>query len=230
MRTGLVVLALLGWACGDDGRAPLTASGGGPHSGPITPRDSGADDDAGAAADAAIGAPISRECERTDVVLIRDDSTPAVTGTAAPSDFRVTRQAATWRGECDDPIVAVELSGGSCPRGDGHELEILLVARAVEDGLIAFGRTELLPEPDSLGLRVRYVRPDGLEPAGTWGGCAGSGGELNFYDAPDVSRSGRLRAGFSFDLTGCDDPGRLPIRVEGYFDVALRRARSSVCR
>lgn len=234
MRIGpvVLVLALALTACDDDERAPLASSGGGSHSVPVPRRDAAqeSDEDAGMAADASTDGPLAYECERIDAVSFRDDGTPAVTGIAQPVDFKVTRQAATWRGDCEiDKTLAIELSDGSCPNGKGHELEILLSAFAIEDGQIALGSNLLNAEPDGRGLRVRYVRPEGMEPAGTWGSCAGSSGNIDFYEAPDVATPMELRARYRFELTSCDDTRNGPITVLGYFDLRVRRSLATVC-
>jgi len=234
MRTGLVVLVLarLLTACGDDERAPLSASGGDSHEVPVRWPDAAqdSDEDAGTAADAATDQPMIHECKKIEAVSFRDDGTPAVTSVAEPLDFKVTRQAATWRGDCAvDKALVVELSDGSCPNGRGHELEIMFSTAAIEDGQIALGNNPLYPELDGLGLRVRYVRPDGLAPSGTWGSCAGASGYLDLYEAPDVSTPMNLRGKYRFELTSCDDTRNGPIVVLGYFDVYVRRSLEVVC-
>lgn len=249
MRTRVLALALALWACSDDDPAPLTPGGGPGHEvGVNLDAASDSDDDAGASADAgdagdagdtddtvdagdSTEAPLRYECVRIEPLQYTDDTLPASTATSAPPDFVVTRQAATWRGDCTEPEVVIELSDGSCPLGDGHELEIVFDVNAIEDGLIAFGLNEVPPESETgaAGIRVRYVRPDELDPSGEWGNCFGSSGSIVFYDAPNVARVGDMNFTYDLEVTSCDDRLNFPLRVAGYVEIRLRRTISEVC-
>jgi hypothetical protein len=235
MRTSLLLLVLALCGCNDDGpRAPLSPAGGGSHDVDVIRRDagpSGNEDDAGERPDAASDAPMPLECVRIDAVRYTSDEVPSVTATSQPADFLVTRQAATWRDGCDSPTLAVELSNGICPNGQGHELEILLSVNAIQDGQIGLGLNLVEAEKDSMdGIRVRYTRPERYAPAGVYGTCEGASGQITFYDAPDVSSAMDLRARYELMLTPCDDSKSNPTQlVSGYFDVRVRRSLSSVC-
>jgi hypothetical protein len=234
MRTSLLLLALALCGCSDDqAHAPLTPGGGGPHDFGVMRHDASPDDqdDAGERPDAASDAPMPLECVRIEPVRYTSDEVPDVTATSSPADFLVTRQAATWRDGCESPTLAIELSNGICPNGQGHELEILLSVNAIKDGQIGLGLNLLEAEKDTLqGIRVRYTRPERFAPVGVFGTCEGASGQITFYEAPDVARSMNLLARYEFMLTPCDDSRSNPAQlVSGYFDVRVRRPLSAVC-
>jgi hypothetical protein len=241
MRTavGLFVTGL--WAvgaCGGGGaRAPFGPTTGADGvvvvsaerdaSKPTADDDAGPGPDAGTAADVA---PPAFSCER--VAGVRDtggDTMFDVTSTTDPPDFVVTRQAIRWNSDCVNPIMTIELSDGTCPRGLGHQLEISLSVNDIEDGLVHIAENNLLPEADSTQITVRYTRPTRLRPHGTWGTCAGVTGTIIFVEAPDVIARANLQARYQFMLTPCDGTTNAPIAVYGAFKLQLRYALSELC-
>jgi hypothetical protein len=233
MRISLLLLAVVLSACSDDdSKAPLTPAGGGSHTIDEMKRDSGAnvdDMDAGSTPDGGDG-PMPFECTRIEPLMIASDEVPGRTATTTPLDFKVTRQVATWRGDCPSPSLVIELSNGVCPNGQGHELVFWLPASSIADGRIGLGLNEIDPDAVSAdGIRVRYARPDRYSPVGVYGSCDGSFGTISFYDAPDIARPMNLRASYELTLTACDDKRNPPQVVAGYFDVRVRRELSRVC-
>jgi hypothetical protein len=235
MRLSLLLLAVVLFSCSDDERAPISPGGGGAHPVGEVRRDGGGnvdDDDAGSTSDGGMAeGAMAFECTRIDAVMFSSDEIPSVTSTSSPSDFRVTRQVATWRDGCDSPTILLELSNGVCPSGQGHELEISLSVNAIEDGTIGLGLTEVRAESEAMTneIRVRYTRPHGFSPEGVYGTCDGSSGTLSFYDAPDATRPNNFRARYEFILTSCDDKRNPTQVVSGYFDVRLRRTLAETC-
>jgi hypothetical protein len=233
MRISLLLLAVVLSACNDEAsKAPLAPGGGGPRSVEETPRDSGAnvdDMDAGSTPDGGAG-PLPLECTRIEPVMITSDEVPTGTATTTPLDFKVTRQVATWSGDCPSPSLVIELSNGICPTGQGHELVFWFPASSIADGKIGLGLNEIDPDAVSAaGIRVRYTRPVRYAPIGEYGTCDGSFGTISFYDAPDVSRPMNLRASYELNLTACDDTRNPTQVVAGYFDVWVRRDLAGVC-
>jgi hypothetical protein len=236
MRISLLLLAVVLSACGDDeSKAPLSPGGGPGTDVSETPRDGGRgtvdDTDAGSTSDAGMGGgPMPLECARIEAVKITSDEVPTVTATEAPADFSVTRQVATWTGECPSPAVLIELSNGGCPKGLGHELQFWFPANSILDGQFALGFNTVEPDfAGAAGIRVRYTRPAKLSAAGVYGNCDGASGQITLYDAPDITRATNWRASFELMLTACDDKANAPLRVSGYFDVRVRRDLASVC-
>lgn len=235
MRISLLLLAVVLAACGDDeSKAPLTPGGGPGTDVSETPRDGGGnvdDSDAGSTSDAGTSeGPMALECTRIDAVKITTDDVPTVTATEYPTDFSVTRQVATWTGDCPSPSLTIELSNGACPNGLGHELQFWFPANSILDGQIALGLNEVEPDfASSSGIRIRYTRPAKLSPAGSYGNCEGASGQISFFDAPDITRPMNLRATYDLMLTSCDDTANPMQRVSGYFDVRVRRELEVVC-
>ncbi|HKU42870.1 MAG TPA: hypothetical protein VJR89_32145 [Polyangiales bacterium] len=234
MRTWLVCVAIAFSACSEkEPSAPLTPGGGPGKVVETERRDAGMtdDEDAGVARDAATDEPRPLECVTIKALQFASgDEVPSATATSEPTDFLVTRQAATWRDGCEKPTVAVELSDGVCPNGKGHELEILLAVDAITEGQIGLGLNQIVAEGEIVpGIRVRYTRPEKLKPAGVFGTCDGVSGQITFYEAPDVTRPMNWRARYDFMLSPCDGKSNAPIMVSGYFDVRLRRTLESVC-
>jgi hypothetical protein len=233
MRISLLLLAVVLSACGDEpSKVPLSPGGGGSNTVIESRPDGGAnvdDLDAGSTPDAGDG-PMPFECTRIDPVMIASDELPNVTATTTPLDFKVTRQVATWRGDCPSPSLVIELSNGICPNGQGHELVFWFPVSSIADGKIGLGLNEI--DPDSIsegGIRVRYTRPDHYSPVGTYGTCDGSSGTISFFDVPDVSRPMNMRATYELNLTSCDDKSNPTQVVAGYFDVRVRRDLATVC-
>lgn len=233
MRISLLLLAVVLSACsGDESKAPLTPAGGGSRTVGAMRSDSGAnvdDMDAGSTPDGG-GGPMPFECTLIEPAVITSDEVPTRTATTTPVDLEVTRQVATWRGDCPSPSLVIELSNGICPNGQGHELVFWFPASSLADGRIGLGLNEI--GPDSIsgdGIRVRYTRPVHYSPVGAYGTCDGSSGTISFYDAPDVARPMNLRAIYELNLTACDDKRNPTQVVAGYFDVRVRRSLATVC-
>jgi hypothetical protein len=233
MRIGLLLLAVVLSACGDDeSKVPLSPGGGGSHPVDVNRPDSGGGNvdemDAGSTRDAGDG-PLPLECTRIDaVVLNNSDEVPTVTSTSAPADFKVTREVGTWSGDCPSPSIVIKLSNGICPNGQGHELVFSIPANSIADGITALGLTQIADMSDN-GISVRYTRPDHYSAAGEYGTCSGGGGTMNFYDSPDITRAMNLRASYDLTLAPCDGLGNPTQTVSGYFDVRVRRNYEMVC-
>ena len=192
----------------------------------------GDDDDGGeAAADAGEDAGTSfYSCERIPGVRgTGAEDMPQVTLTTEPADFIVVRQALRWNSDCQKPTLTIELSDGICPAGFGHQLEITLSANAIEDGMIRLGENRIAGEADSPEIKVRYTRPTGLKPTGTWGTCDGAQGMLFFSEAPELTALSKLEASYQFMLTPCDDSTTDTMNVFGIVNIQQRYALSEVC-
>jgi hypothetical protein len=239
MRTAVGLFATGLWAvcaCGGGrARAPLGPTTGGDTVVVVSGErdaskptvDAGPGADAGTPADIA---PPAFSCERVAGVRgTGSDVAPDATSTTEPPDFVVTRQAIRWNSDCANPIMTIELSDGSCPRGLGHQLEISLSVNDIEDGLVRLGENNLLAEADSRQITVRYTRPSRLRPRGTWGTCAGVSGTIIFVEAPELIARANLQARYQFTLTPCDGSTNAPIGVYGAFKLQLRYALSDVC-
>jgi hypothetical protein len=237
MRISLLLLAVVLSACSDDdgAKAPLTPGGGPGNVVDENRPDSGRtvdDEDAGSTPDAGEG-PMAGECRRIDALVTDADELPTVTSTSSPRDFMVTRVVGTWKGDCPNPRLVIELSNGICPSGQGHELEFWFPSNAIADGSIGLGLT--LIEPDSVAdaIRIRYTRPERWSPVGVYGNCDDSGmiaaGYINFYDAPDITRAMNVRASYELTLVPCDGKSNPAQMVAGFFDVRVPRDIASVC-
>jgi hypothetical protein len=227
---------------------PPRSTGGGAASGanmgdggprPRPPRDSGPDEDEDGGGETMDGGgePIDggvlpSECEEVPVVRIPENevTSDVQASTTSPLDFEVSRLVGAWEGDCDAPVFRIELSGGECPNGNGHQLTFLVDAAAIRDGNFRLGLNSVLPEPNDIGVRIRYERPDGTDPEGEWGTCAGAEGTIDLLDdAPSTERLSELRSRFSLDLTACDD-GTVPLQtVHGTFNVVMRRGLEDIC-
>jgi hypothetical protein len=234
MRISLLLLAVVLSACGDGGsKVPLSPGGGGAHQVGVDHPDSGGnvdEMDAGSTPDAGDG-PLPYECTRIDALMYTAaDEVPDVTATLAPTDFKVTREVATWSGDCPSPSMEIALSNGICPSGQGHELVFWLPANSIADGTIALGLNQVEVEPSFNGIRVRYTRPEHYSAEGTYGACSGSAfGMINFFDPPDTTRAEDLRATYDLTLAPCDGKGNPLIEVSGVFNVRVRRTLAMVC-
>ncbi len=150
-------------------------------------------------------------------------------GVSTPTDLTVTRQVVAWEPGCTEPSLRVELSDGRCPNGNGHQVEIFLPAKAIQNHGIVFGQNDLVANPAATEIRVRYTRPKQNTPAGVWTNCTGSNGQIVFIEAPAVTRLSRLHARFQLDLTSCGGQVQDPQTVSGGFNVQLRRGLADVC-
>jgi len=194
-------------------------------------RTSGDDEDAGvvdAGTDASVPA---SSCEQIEGFRSIDSTDlKSATSTVTPADFVVTRQAIRWSADCENPILTVELSDGTCPTGYGHQLAISFSINDIEDGVITVGGNALLPEAESSRITARYTRPSRLVlPHGTWGTCAGVTGMLVFLEAPELTASASLQARYEFLLTPCDASTNAPIEVDGSFKLQLRFTLNEIC-
>jgi hypothetical protein len=232
MRISLLLPALALLACGgDDSKAPLSPGGGGEHQVGVDHPDSGRnvdEMDAGSTPDAGEG-PVAFECARIEAVTYSSDENPNVTATSAPLDFKVTRQVATWTGDCPSPSITIKLSNGICPNGQGHELEFWFPANAIADGTIGLGLNRVDVEPAFNGIRVRYTRPERYSGEGQYGTCGAVTGNISFLDSPEITRANDLRAQYELNLGACDGKANPNQIVSGVFNVRLRRALSMVC-
>ncbi len=150
---------------------------------------------------------------------------PASAQITSPSDFHVGCLGVAWSGACPSPELALLIASGACPNGDGHQLALLISSFA------HIGQNAVFPEPDSTGIRVRYLRPSSLVPAGTWGTCAGSSGQFVISSTPSDPGSSRLTATFSLDLGQCGADAGIGVgqTIEGSFDVPVVPTLRSLC-
>jgi hypothetical protein len=236
MRTvlGLWVVSLccvIGCDEGHGPRAPDAPQSGGviiterrPDAGHPLDEDAGLNADAGVS-DGGASMPSAYACERVDVLHSTGGDMPAATATDQPADFAVSRQAVGFSADCS--LLTIELSNGTCPRGDGHELEFTLNVAGIEDGLIRLANNEV--SADSSNIIVRYTRPSTLTPNGVWGSCGSATGQLVFLEAPDLTMSANWQANFQLLLAPCDGTTNAPIEVDGEFDFALRFNLATAC-
>ena len=241
MRTSLLLIAVgVLSACGDDAsHAPLSRGGRGPEiirvaqpdgGENVNEDDAGSTPDAGPKPDAGGDGRLPLECMRTTAMRITSDEMPVATAIESPSDFFVTRQAATWNGNCASPLLVIELSNGVCPNGAGHELEFTLPANAIADGQIGFGLNTIGPELDTTdSIRVRYTRPQPYAPVGVYGTCEAGGGQISFFEVPDITRAMNIQARFELVLEACDGKPNPAQVVSGYVDVRVRRSLTDYC-
>jgi hypothetical protein len=192
------------------------------------------DDEDGGAAGAGGGdsGMLPEECQNVPVVQIPADELPPGTeaSTTAPTDFEVSRLVGSWQGGCEHPVFQVEMSEGGCPNGRDHALIFDIDAASLVDGSLRLGLNTLSPEPNDLGIRIRYVRPRSLTPSGEWGSCAGATGMFDVVgDAPSSEARSTLQLRFSLDLTACDGSASPLQTVSGTFLVMVRRSFRDVC-
>lgn len=179
------------------------------------------------AGDAAVPA---SSCER--VVAMGDTTGDAIVATAisTPTDFMVTRQAEVWSNDCTDPKLTLELSDGVCPDGFGHQLTITFDLNDIADGAIHVGNNAVYAETESSSIDVHYVRPDTLDPYGSWGSCNGASGQVVFDMPPDPTAGAIFNARFDLDLTPCGDVSTPVVEtVSGAFRIELRYQLSEFC-
>ncbi len=242
-------LGLLGCGClifalacdgsaSDAPRAPGGSSGA--MRGPTTVPDDGDDPDpaADAAAPDAVDAGaeedvLPNECVTIEAADFVGEDQPVgggfFTGVSLPDDFSVTRIQSAWAPGCDEPSYRITLSEGRCPDGRGQELVFWLDAEAVESGLIRMGQNPILEEPGTQGIRIRYRRPEGLDPAGEWGSCELVVGNLDLLGDVNLDPRTELQGRFQLDLTACDEATAGVQIVQGTFNALVRRSRAEVC-
>jgi hypothetical protein len=238
-----VLALLLGPATGckdEQSHAPPPRSSGGGAVGSVgtggsrpPPVDDDEDEDGGAAG---IGGGDSgmlpAECQNVPVVQVPADELPPGTeaSTTAPADFEVSRLVGSWQGGCEGPVFMVEMSEGDCPNGQDHALSFAINAASLVDGSLRLGLNTLGPEPNDVGIRIRYVRPEALTPNGEWGSCAGAAGMFDVVgEAPSSEAGSTLHIRFSLDLTACDGSDSALQTVTGTFLVMVRRSFTDVC-
>jgi len=237
MRLLTITLCWLLVACADDKPiAPPLPNDGGSGSGGVggfivggsggtTDEDSG-----GVSTDAATDAPTTPPTTFASGECVDRNNLPRLTNQVfLPTDFTITRGFAHWTGTCADPVLEIGLSDGDCPDGDQHELLIQIDADAITEQTIFIpGANQLALERPDLPFRVRYTRPNGASPVGTWGTCRGVAGAINI-ESLDISRGGRLAATFDFDLAACDGSGASTFAIGGSLDLSLARRLTDVC-
>lgn len=230
---GWLVVAVGSFAavsCSDDrDDVPAASQSGGPN---VTEqdKDAAADDrdagarDAGSSVDAAV--PSTTSCTLATLATDGTTSLPV-----QPADFDVTRQAQTWTIDtgCTAPSFSVQLSGGRCPDGDGHELTMTFDVNAIEDGAIHTGNNTVSSDADSLGLSIRYVRPASLSPSGVWGSCTGASGTVIFGDTATPRSGVTLSARYELNLTACDGSSHEALLVTGNFELLVRNSLERFC-
>jgi hypothetical protein len=233
---GLCLFGLLAIACGE-GKGPTAPEG--PQSGgpPIMlgevdanspDEDSGAKPVGGRDAGSDAGSSPAYSCERVEALRSSGEDTPNLTSTDLPDDFVVTRQAVRWSTDCATAVLSIELSDGTCPRGNGHELDIDLSVAALQEGQIRLGNNEV--SADSTNIVARYTRPTRLKPHGMWGSCGAASGQVVFLEAPGgLSKGQILQARYQLLLAACDGSTNAPIEVDGAFKLELRYDFASLC-
>lgn len=241
----LPVLLALALACDDkESNAPPPPSTGGgaahgsigtdastrPHPG-HEDEDGGGSDEPADAGDRDSGV-LAYECRGVPAVHVPPAELPPNTeaSTTSPADLDVTRLVGAWQGECDAPEFHIVMSEGDCPNGRDHALTFMIDAASLRDGSLRLGLNSIEPEPNDVGVRVRYVRPAGLTPSGEWGTCAGADGLIDLLgEAPSTSAPSKLEGTFSLELTACDGSGAAPESVNGTFQVMVRRSLIDYC-
>jgi hypothetical protein len=255
MRTLIFSLALSAalFGCKEDRDTPPPAPTGGDHNiepiggaakdgGPSKPvRDSGVPD-GGVAFDGgeSTSGALRSECIDASPAKFRNgDTSPdgLLNGVSEPLDFNVTRVVATWRKDCADPAIVIEMSEGDCRFPEEHRLQVILPVAGIETGEIRAGVNYLTAEVADMDAatidpipRFLYFRPARLTPDGVWGTCTGEPGILEITDdEPDVVKGTRLQGRFSLTLSACDDSGNEPETVNGAFNIVLERGLDEAC-
>jgi hypothetical protein len=175
---------------------------------------------------------LAEECQNVPPVQIPADELPpgVEASTSAPADFRVTRLVGSWRGGCAEPVFMVEMSEGDCPDGRDHALTFAIDAASLVDGSLRLGLNTLGPEPNDVGISIRYVRPPSRPPEGEWGSCADATGMFDLTgEEPSTESGSTLQMRFSLDLTACDGSESALQTVSGTFQVMVRRDFRDVC-
>lgn len=226
-------------ACSDDSGsdAPLAPGGGTSttRSGGSTPpadAGGGTDDEDAGSDDGPVDPVIARECMAVDPVDFMGEDMPLdgsfYNTVTLPDDFTVTRVETTWGEDCATPTIRLLMSTGRCSQPGDHVLEIAMEADAIDRRDLVVGQNVVQPAPADRGLQVRYTRPSGRSPSGTWGNCEGADGSVDFIALGTDARDD-LQAQFQFLLTPCDDETAGTQSVQGTFDVVLRRGVDDAC-
>jgi hypothetical protein len=222
----------LAWACASsESKAPPAGGGGGTVLSGRTPSPSN-NDDAGADPDddaGSSGITVGLRCDNIEPATGAVDPDPGTleNEVTAPGDFTVTRLQTRWL--CDPDEIEITLSDGRCPNGRGHELVLTIDAAALEDGAVVGGQNVLMPEPDQLGLRLRYTRPFPAIPQGEWGTCAGASGTVDFLQEPETRALSTIQARVVADLTACDESGAPPTSMAATIQALVPTARETAC-
>lgn len=238
-RGGLALWLLLGAACKDEG-SDAPASGGG-KGGRVTTGSTSKPMDAGNAGGEEVdedggttvippGDPLITECLNIDPATFTESETGDFnTAIAPPADLVITRVLATWDRGCSPPTILLELSGGECRKSDGHALQFYVDAQSIVDGTFGEGLNTIAPEPSPSAVRVRYTRPERLEPEGTWGSCAGSNGTLSIRGMLDANKLREVQGMFQLELTPCDELAEGTQLINGTFNIEMKRSLEDVC-
>jgi hypothetical protein len=237
----LVILGVLAlapsFACDDEETPPPAQPGSHPIGKPSSGGDAGRDLPTGGGGDDRDGgapAPVAppRECREVEVAPYAglDPSTGRFTNaTNEPSDLDVTRVLGTWEPACGRPTIRLEMSDGECPDGDGHVLQFYFAATAIETGMIVAGSNPLVPETENSDIRVRYIRPSGLEPSGVWGNCDGPSGAIDLVAPLGTDAFDWFQGEFRLQLSPCDGSDNGIQQLDGSFDIQIRRGLDDVC-
>jgi hypothetical protein len=227
----------------DSPSAPLAPGGGymgASSTGPKRDSGSGAstapDEDAGGSTTLS-GSELLIECVNVTPTNFVGEDTPAgkfVNAITMPTDFSVSRVLTTWEASCAQPTVRVEMSDGACPMGKGHTLVFRFDASAIAAHTIKIGLNAIVSDPGSDGIPIRYTRPLGLAPNGTWGTCADAAGPqpdgtLDLIGVVDTKKGTTLEGRFDLDLGPCDGSAEPKQMVSGTFSALLRRGLTDVC-
>ncbi|MFI5307921.1 MAG: hypothetical protein ACHQ53_11235 [Polyangiales bacterium] len=186
------------------------------------------DEDAGHA----VAAPaLANECVNVPATPAGADlpTSDFVNAIGMPTDFAVTRVVASWEASCARPTLRIAMSDGACPSGHGHELSFSLDALALDAGTIHGGLNTVVGDPTPDQIAIRYVRPNHLDPTGTWGTCNDASGTLDLLGDLATTAGTVFQGRFDLLLTACDGSTNLPQSVSGTFNVSLRRGVKDVC-
>jgi hypothetical protein len=236
----LVILGVLAlapsFACDDEDPPPPAQPGSHPIGMPSPGGDAGGDnglDDAGRRDSGTAPVAPPRECREVEVAPYAgiDPSTGRYTNaTNEPSDLKVTRVLGTWEPACGRPTIRLEMSDGDCPDGDGHVLQFFFAAAAINTGtIVAGGSNAVVAETENPDLRVRYIRPSGLEPSGVWGNCDGPSGAIDLVEPIGTDAFDWFQGEFRLQLSPCDGSDNGIQQLDGSFDIQIRRGLDDVC-
>jgi hypothetical protein len=141
----------------------------------------------------------------------------------------VTRVLGTWEPACGRHTIRLEMSNGKCPDGGGHELQFYFAAAAIDTGTITAGSNALVSETENPDIRVRYIRPGGLEPSGVWGNCDGPSGAIDLVAPLGTDAFDWFQGEFRLQLSPCDGSDNGIQQIDGSFDIQIRRGLDDVC-
>lgn len=162
-----------------------------------------------------------------------------------PADFAPTFHFSGWLRGCDAPTLVVGLGEGTCTRGaacaDGgfgsdevclpaqsHRLTFEIGAAALDDARLRPGSNLISVETREDGLRIDYLRPAPLVPAGSWGNCNGSDGALVLTNI-GTEAGAPLEVGFNQNLTVCGGSAADPQPLSGLTFSTLGVGLDALC-